>query len=409
MTPQMVPIQEGRFDMGYTLNVEHPLLHSVYVSGFLCESLLVSFSAWKSVLAWASANGYAISGGVGKADDHPVHSVSWNNAVKWCNARSEMAGLTPCYLANGQTYKAGTIDAITFNTSANGFRLPTEAEWEKMARGGKAGLRFANANTISEAEANYYGQTYFPYDLGPSGYNATYKVGVPPYTSPGGAFPPNGFGIYDVCGNIDEWCWDWYATAYITTPDKDPSGPTTGTERVIRGGSWASYAGDLCVGNRASNNPHGAMPGFRCVQNSIGGPAGGAPPGTTAPPPATGTTPPATPPTTPPPTPPTTPIAPAPPAPILPGASAPGLPGVILPDSGTILGLVDAGTIFQQGTNWIDTPDGKKFTYTLYIQIPVPFLNLNITRLLGAFVSPILSQLHVPQADAWLIGHIDML
>ena len=139
--------------------------------------------------------------GLGKAATHPVQSVSWHDAVKWCNARSELEGLTPCYHTNDTLtglYSTGlvTISNSFVNWAATGYRLPTEAEWERAVRGGVATNRFpwADTNVISHARANYYAGNYYTYDKSPTtGYHPAFSNAPPPYTSPCGYFATNGF------------------------------------------------------------------------------------------------------------------------------------------------------------------------------------------------------------------------
>jgi formylglycine-generating enzyme required for sulfatase activity len=200
--------------------------------------------------------------------------VSWWDVVKWCNARSEKEGLTPVYTLGANAMRAGTTEPVP-NWSANGYRLPTEAEWEKAARGGVSGKRFPwGTDTISHAQANYFGNSGYAYDLGPTNnYHPSYTAGGQPYTSPVGSFAANGYGLYDMSGNIWEWSWDWYGSSYYTTSGgtTDPRGPASGTLRVLRGGSWGYNANYVRCAARNNNLPdHTNNPvGFRPVRSSV--------------------------------------------------------------------------------------------------------------------------------------------
>jgi len=234
----MVLIPAGSFQMGDPLDGETDApLHPVYVSAFYMDTNLVSYALWQQVYQWATNHGYGFdNAGSGKAASHPVQSIDWYDCVKWCNARSEMEGRTPAYYtdaSNTAVYRSGDIDldSASVNWSA-GYRLPTEAEWEKAARGGLSGYRFPWGDTIDWSHANYEAE---------SGFDPTFDDGVIPYTSPVGYFAPNGYGLYDMAGNVWEWCWDWYGT-YPAGGVTDPQGPGAGSYRVFRGGSWQNYA-----------------------------------------------------------------------------------------------------------------------------------------------------------------------
>jgi sulfatase modifying factor 1 len=279
----MVLIPAGNLVMGNATNIfpagegqtdELPQ-HTVNVSGFYMDRHEMTKALWDEVKTWAATHGYAFDhAGSGKAANHPVHTVSWYDVVKWCNARSQKEGLTPCYTANGVTYKTGNNSNVVCNWSANGYRLPTEAEWEKASRGGVANTRFPwmdYTNKISHAKANYEGRSdIYSYDLS-SGYHPTYATGGTPYSSPVGSFAPNGYGLYDMAGNMEEWCWDWYdGNYYSSSPGTDPKGPASSPDsyRVLRGGSWAARAHYTRCANRGSYYPDVEFDviGFRCAR-----------------------------------------------------------------------------------------------------------------------------------------------
>jgi formylglycine-generating enzyme required for sulfatase activity len=269
--PGMVLIPAGSFTMGDPLDgLSDAVPTSTTVSAFYMDVNLVSWSQWQSVYYWATNHGYGFGGaGAGKAANHPVQTVKWYDCVKWCNARSQQAGKTPVYYTDvGLTavYTNGEV-TVYANWTVAGYRLPTEAEWEKAARGGLSGQRFPWGNVINQNLANYDGNTSYAYDLGPNGYNA---IGNYPTTSPGtspvGSFAANGYGLNDMAGNTWEWCWDWYGTPYAG--GSDPHGPAGQlSNRVLRGGTWSWDAYYCRAANRNYDFPTNGYitMGFRSV------------------------------------------------------------------------------------------------------------------------------------------------
>lgn len=281
-------IPAGIFTMGDTFSEgstnEQPA-HAVYVSAFYMDRYEVSKALWDEVYAWATNNGYQFANsGSGKALTHPVQMINWYDMVKWSNARSEKKGLIPAYYTNeAQTvvFRSGQVDLDNACVKWNsGYRLPTEAEWEKAARGGLNERRFCWGNTISWARANYYAYPYgeggVVYDINPtSGYHPAFATNGVPYTSPVGYFAVNGYGLCDMVGNVWEWCWDvfdenWYSSGGATQND------TRGSDgvyafRVVRGGSCANGADVARCAFRTdlANAPWGANPliGFRCARS----------------------------------------------------------------------------------------------------------------------------------------------
>ena len=265
-------IPAGNFQMGDQSNPsvgggpgnEWPA-HSVFVSAFYMAKYEVTTELWIAVRAWGLTHGYTdlrYSGG--GLPTQPVRSLTWYDMVKWCNARSEQEGLTPCYYTDAaQTaiFKTGTnnIDNTMVKWTANGYRLPTEAEWEKAARGGLVGKNFPWGDTITHSQANYLSTASYAYDVSPT---RGYHPASGPAPSPVGSFAANGYGLYDMAGNVWEWCWDWYGT-YTADFQTDPQGATTGSSRVLRGGNWYDVANNCRTACRYPFGPSN-------VNNNIG-------------------------------------------------------------------------------------------------------------------------------------------
>ena len=277
--PGMALIPAGPFVMGDTFGEgwsDDLPLHTNQISAFYMDKFEVTKALWDSVYSWAITNGYSFEyEAQGKATNHPAQSMTWYDAVKWCNARSQKAGRTPAYytsVAQTAVYRSGQIDVQNdWVKWSSGYRLPTEAEWEKAARGGASGQRFpwSGTNNITHSMANYSSDASYAYDTSSTrGFHPTFAIGGYPYTSPVGYFAANanGYGLYDMAGNVWEWCWDWYGS-YASGSQTDPRGPASGSLRVFRGGGWGDYAGGCRAASRNDDRPtyrYGNL-GFRSV------------------------------------------------------------------------------------------------------------------------------------------------
>jgi formylglycine-generating enzyme required for sulfatase activity len=169
--------------------------HQVALTGFSIDQHEITKAFWDEVYNWAIANGYAFTNaGIAEGPEHPVHSVNWYDAVKWANALSERDGHVPCYYTDNnctQIYRAGEVDLTNYNVRWNvdGYRLPTETEWEVTARGGLEGSKYAWGESASTSKANF-------------------DQSLHGTTLPVGSYPATGYGLYEIGGNFREWTWD---------------------------------------------------------------------------------------------------------------------------------------------------------------------------------------------------------
>ena len=218
---QMVVVPGGEFLMGGV--IEHPI-RKLYIAPFLIDVCETTKSEWDSVAKWANQRGYDLpEGGCFGTSDHPVMMVNWFDVVKWCNAKSEFKGVEPSYYSDSDLRNIYTNGVkVPFVKWLAGYRLPTEAEWEKAAKGGSE-------------------QSNFPWQLGQdtSPTLANYKGSGNFGTVAVASYRPNGFGLFDMAGNVREWCWDIWGS-YNGDDYQNPRGLPIGRYRVIRGGSWLS-------------------------------------------------------------------------------------------------------------------------------------------------------------------------
>lgn len=261
VSEEFVYIAGGTFEMGSpeseNWRSSDETLHSVTVSDFYISAYELTQQEYEAVMG---NNPSSFSG-----ENLPVENVSWFEAVAYCNARSELEGLTPAYLIDGEV--------VLWNRGANGYRLPTEAEWEYACRAGTV-TPFNTENSISPEESNYYG--HYPYEIEGNYFsqdNLTTKPGQYRQTTVAvDSFSPNTWGLYNTHGNVSEWVWYYYGS-YETEAVTNPIGSSTGNLKVYRGGAWNDFAKNMRSAYRATLEADmGSFNiGFRLVRNvSVG-------------------------------------------------------------------------------------------------------------------------------------------
>ena len=268
---RFVLIPAGSFQMGSNegYNNNKPVHEVTITKPFYMGKYEVTQAEYEVYCSYGSSSP---SSSYGDGDNYPAYYVSWYDALVYCNKRSIAEGLTPCYSINDSTNPEewgelptayddplrDTWDAVKCDWNANGYRLPTEAEWEYAARAGD--------NTVDSL--TYSGTS----DVNKLGDYAWYRDNSNSTTHEVGTKLQNAFGLYDMSGNVYEWCWNWFTSEYDenTEGGNNPTGASSGSRRVSRGGSWR-YNSDYCaVSDRYDYRPgiRFNILGFRVVRSS---------------------------------------------------------------------------------------------------------------------------------------------
>ena len=247
---RMVRVEGGTYKMGSkdsdkTADNDEQKEHDVTIKTFEISKFEVTVWEWKQ---YTKANKFKmpLKPEWGWQDNYPINGITWEEAIAYCNWLSKKEKLQPVYSKQGPNYVC--------NFKANGYRLPTEAEWEFAAKGGvkSKGYKFSGGNDANEVAWHKAISKNSPHTVGT-------KL-------------PNELGLYDMSGNVWEWCWDWYNKDYYKIEKGDnPKGPEMGERKCVRGGSWDSQVNYLRPANRISTPPNKTHEfyGFRVAKTIV--------------------------------------------------------------------------------------------------------------------------------------------
>ncbi|MDE5770412.1 MAG: SUMF1/EgtB/PvdO family nonheme iron enzyme [Ruminococcus sp.] len=222
---QYTLIKGGTFQMGSPESEPErssdEIQHSVTVGDFYMSKTEISQKDYQEIMGENPSDT--------KGDDLPVTNITWYDAVQYCNKLSQNEGLTPCYTISGNT--------VTWDKSANGYRLPTEAEWEYSARANTT-TPFSFGDYVHNSDANCYNAYGYNNDASGNWVNGSnaYLRKTVPVTQ----YSANDYGLYNMHGNVAEWVWDWYSE-YDSKTSADPTGSESGNTKVVRGGGWNDH------------------------------------------------------------------------------------------------------------------------------------------------------------------------
>jgi formylglycine-generating enzyme required for sulfatase activity len=246
-------------DLGTAATGNVTPVHTVTLTGFQMSKYPVTQAQYEAVMGSNPSN-FKTNITAGEVQENrPVEQVSWYDALVFCNKLSKAEGLAPAYeiLGSDDPDVWGTVpttsnsywNAVIIVAGSNGYRLPTEAQWEYAAKGGSLSQSYTYAGSDTVGDVAWYAT---------NGGGKTHEVGKK---------DPNELNLYDMSGNVVEWCWDWYGT-YSGTAQTDPLGAVSGSSRVVRGGYWDYSAENVRSAYRVSDNPSNRFYGigFRLVR-----------------------------------------------------------------------------------------------------------------------------------------------